>query len=422
MATSTPANRPNTWQQIESTLRAREADPAYASAPILDAYARISRSPDGELEKTDRQLLDVLAVIAARGARLGVVLRDDNLSAWKINGKRPGWRALVDRLKAGASVGVVGWHTDRLMRQPRDLEELIAFGDRGLLLGSCHGEYDLADADHRFQLRILVAAACKASDDTSRRQKRKHEAMRAEGKLNGGTRALGYQAAGTCEHAEGKRCQHVTEEHLVMERDAIAWAAQALLTGTSLFTVAAQWNVRGMHTFGRTGQRQPVTVATVRSVMLRARTAGMVEHNGTVVRAAALPEGVEPIIELATYEQLQSLFAARRRGRPVSPVFMLSGVLRCAQCGRGMGGETRTDRLDPEGNPRRLYRCPRIGGCGSSTSTRTRPRRGPSRRPSACWPTRRTRPWSPRPHCPGQGRAGAGRRRGDRARVVAPAG
>ena len=333
------------------------------------------------MEKTDRQLLDVLAVIAARGARLGVVLRDDNLSAWKVNGKRPGWRALVERLKAGASVGVVGWHADRLMRQPRDLEELIAFGDRGLLLGSCHGEYDLANADHRFQLRILVAAACKASDDTSRRQKRKHEAMRAEGKLNGGTRALGYQAAGTCEHAEGKRCQHVTDEHLAMEREAIAWAAQALLTEASLaHGGGAVERTRDAHVrpdraapAGHRGHRALSDAASVRPAWS--------STTGLWCGPFALPEG-GAVIDLATYEQLQSLFAARRRGRPVSPVFMLSGVLRCSQCGRGMGGETRTDRLDPDGNPRRLYRCPRIGGCGQlSTLTPTRPRHGPSRRP-----------------------------------------
>lgn len=64
------------------------------------------------------------------------------------------------------------------MRQPRDLERLIGFGDSGLLVASCHGDFNLASSDDRFTLRILTAAAANASDDTSRRQRRKMAALR----------------------------------------------------------------------------------------------------------------------------------------------------------------------------------------------------------------------------------------------------
>ncbi|MCW2501983.1 MAG: recombinase family protein, partial [Actinomycetia bacterium] len=87
------------WELVALVRRARDHDAAYADAPVLDAYARISRNPlTGDLEKTDRQLADVLASIRGRRARLGEVLRDDNKSAWSRKARRDGWDALVARL------------------------------------------------------------------------------------------------------------------------------------------------------------------------------------------------------------------------------------------------------------------------------------------------------------------------------------
>ena len=46
----------------------------------------------------------------------------DGLSAWKRGVRRPGWERLLERVESGESDGIVVWHTDRLFRQPRDLE------------------------------------------------------------------------------------------------------------------------------------------------------------------------------------------------------------------------------------------------------------------------------------------------------------
>ncbi len=82
------------------------------------------------------------------GAVLGEELKD-GLSAWKRTVRRPGWEALLERVESGASDGIVVWHTDRLFRQPRDLEKLIELGERSFKVFSAHGERDLADSDDR---------------------------------------------------------------------------------------------------------------------------------------------------------------------------------------------------------------------------------------------------------------------------------
>src|SRR5881409_3560362 len=134
--------------------------------PVLDSYGRLSRVPEtGELEKIDTQWADNRKVIDRVGACLGEEL-SDGLSAWKRSVRRPGWQRLLERVESGESDGIVVWHTDRLFRQPRDLEKLIELGERGFKVYSAHGERDLADPDDRFIMRIEVAHAARSSDDT----------------------------------------------------------------------------------------------------------------------------------------------------------------------------------------------------------------------------------------------------------------
>ena len=343
---------PVTSVDLIALLRLRDIDPAYADAPVLDVYGRISKDPEtGETEKVDRQLLDCLQNVRHRHARLGEVLRDDGISAWKVKARRPGWDELVGRLEKRISAGVVAWHTDRLMRQPRDLERLIAFGDLGLLVASCHGDYDLSNADDRFTLRVLTAAAAKESDSTSRRFRRKAQAMRDSGKKYGGGRALGEPGfvAG----------QEVPAERVAAEREAIAWAVRGHLDGLSLEAIATEWNKRGLTTTrGNTWGPRAVV-----GVLKSPRLAGFVAHHGHPVGRLV---GVEPIVSEQDWEHVVALFASRRRGMPPGEPYLLSGgQLLCHFCRQKMSGHLVSNKPFADGSPRRLYLCRKQGqGCG----------------------------------------------------------
>jgi DNA invertase Pin-like site-specific DNA recombinase len=108
--------------------------------------------------------------------RLGFIVAEDevfvdnNRSAWQRKRKRPGWDALLAEASQGRIRHVLTYHPDRLVRQPRDLEELLQIADdHDITLPGQANRRDLADPDARFFLRIKVAHACRSSDDTSRR-------------------------------------------------------------------------------------------------------------------------------------------------------------------------------------------------------------------------------------------------------------
>jgi DNA invertase Pin-like site-specific DNA recombinase len=155
-------------------------------------------------ERICREIADRLRLVVPPS----LVFVDNNRSAWRRDRKRPGWDALLKEMDEGKIRHLIAYHPDRLMRQPRDLEELLTISDSNHI--TLHGEAnrrDLSDPDDRFILRIEVAHACRSSDDTSRRLKdamddrakagthtgRRHERQAEDGK------------GGNAEHGRGTR-------------------------------------------------------------------------------------------------------------------------------------------------------------------------------------------------------------------------
>lgn len=329
---------------------------------MLDSYARLSRNISGELEKVEDQHADNAGVIERLGGVLGETLTDDDLSAWKPTVQRPDWERLLARLASGQSDGAVVWHVDRLMRLPRDLERLLEFSDRGQVLGSAHGQWDLSDPNDRFILRVEVAHSCRSSDDASRRIRRRFKTLRSNGVPHAGARSFGFagkarsaRRKGEAKRERAERVQ-VPAELVARERVAIAEGTQAALAGVAFATIAQEWNEAGLRTAGG----GLWTAVQVRQVLTRPRNAGLVEHAGQIV--GRMPG--EPIVDPATFERLRALVAGRRRGRPAGERYTGSGVLRCGLCGHRVTGRPHSGTYR-DGTPRRQYHCNKGGGgCG----------------------------------------------------------
>jgi len=272
----------------------------------------------------------------------------------------------LERVRTGESDGIVVWHTDRLFRQPRDLETLIELGDSGFMVSSAHGQRNLADPDDRFILRIEVAHAARSSDDTQRRIKRRFATLREQGNARiGGGRRFGFPGGdltvpkpGRDENGKpGKRPQ-VSETLIGRERAAIVKAMADVLADLPVSAVAAEWNAAGLLTVnGLTW-----TPAGVRTTLLRPELAGVVEHEGTVI--GRVPG--DPVVEPALFERVRTKFAGRRPGRQIGEQTLASGIVRCV-CKTTLTARPHVGVYKIDGVRRRQYRCDprRRGGCGS---------------------------------------------------------
>jgi site-specific DNA recombinase len=264
---------------------------------------------------------------------------DDDRSAY--SGKaRPEYQRLLDDLRSGVLDVVVAWHPDRLHRSPRELEDFIdVIEAAGATVATVTaGDLDLSTPDGRLTARITGSVARKESEDKSRRLRRKHVELAEAGKVSGG----------------GRRPFGFEKDRLTIrpdEADLIREAAERILAGDSIRSVATDWKARGVATV--TGAAwQP---ATVKRMLTSGRISGQREHHGDLVGPAVWPA----IITAPDTVRLRSILSdpARNRGGGTARTYLLTGLVRCGRCDVPMSAR-RT------GTGKRRYVCSADrGGC-----------------------------------------------------------
>lgn len=280
-------------------------------------YCRISLASMGDTTKVDQQEEQCREICRMRGWDVGDVFTDNSRSAWQRNRKRPGWDAMLEGIGAGRFGAVASYWGDRIVRQPRDLEDWLDLREgRDLLFASVVGQYDLNNPDHRMMMRWEVARACNESDTISRRTKNHHEQRRREGL----TRPGGRGGRAICFASDG--VTHVPRE--------VEWAREAarrILGGESTGSVAADLAARGWVTpLGR-----PMAVDTLKKVLLRPRMAGL------------MPDGEskgawEPVVDRETWERVRMVLSAKAAMFPTATGarrWLLSGIAVCGNEGCG---------------------------------------------------------------------------------------
>lgn len=292
---------------------------ALSSAPAVvraAIYCRLSKDDAGDQLGVRRQERDCRALAVRRGWEVVEVFVDDDVSAY-VPGRRPSYARLLDAIRAGWVDAVLMYDLDRLHRHPWELEEFFRTCDAaGLsLLASVSGDVDLGTNDGRLVARIMGAVAKKASDDTSRRLKRKFDEKATNGEPHG-ARPFGYEIDGVT----------IREDEAALIRQAVA----DVLLGESLNAIARRWTEAG----APTPQRAKSWSGTaVRTILTGPHQAGLRRHRGEIVGEGAWPA----IIDRATHERIVSVLSDPGR-RLTSPPRRqpFTGLVRCGLCGGSM--------------------------------------------------------------------------------------
>lgn len=294
-------------------------------------YARISKDREGAGVKVATQEQDCRDLAAQLGATVTAVHADNDISAY--SGKpRPGYKALLDDISGGRVDIVLVWHTDRLHRSPRELEDYITVcePERVRTHSVRSGQLDLSTPTGQLVARNLGAAARYEVDHAIERMRRSKQRVAESGEWKGGRRPFGFEADGVT----------VREDEAALVRS----AADSILAGASVASVARDWNAAGSTT--TTGKHWGPSAP--RRVLLRPRNAGLMEHRGEIIGKAAWPEIVPEETWRAVVRLLED---PQRRTNPGSSLgkWLGSGLFRCGVC----GDTVRATMSDG----RRAYRC-----------------------------------------------------------------
>ena len=296
----------------------------------LDIYTRVSHKTDKRILSTAGQESRCRERVERTGAELGETFTDPARSAWNPKVYRPGWEALMARLEAGESDGVVVFDLPRFARRPADGERLIAAAERGLTILDDGSEYDLTTASGKKNFRDNLNGAAYYSDMISESTRRGKQYKASQGEVDC-RRSFGFEPDGVT----------VLEAEAAIIRD----HARRLLAGETQDSLIQELNETGVPSIR--GSRWGYT--TYRQIMLRPKNAGLIAHNGRVVEGVTLPGAA--ILDIDTYHRLVALYAARRRGRQPSGRYTLTGLATCGLCKAGLAGRPVT------GTDRRHYWC-----------------------------------------------------------------
>lgn len=305
-------------------------------------YCRISKDREGAGLGVQRQEQDCRELAASLGWQVTRTYTDNDISAY--SGKpRPAYREMLEAMQAGRVRGIVAWHTDRLHRSPRELEEYIDVSEQQAI--TTHtvkaGEIDLSTPSGRAVARTLGAWARYESEHKSERGKRKQLQLAQAGQFAGGPVPFGWKM--------------VDKVPVIVEADAaeIRTAVNSIIAGASIGSIVRDLNARGITT--RRGMKWSSTA--VRNLVMRPTNAGQAVYRGEIMGQSVFP----PIVSVDQWRTATAIMKdpSRRSAFDSKVRHLLAGMLRCGTCGAAMQTSSRAGGSDAT---KFYYKCRTTGG------------------------------------------------------------
>lgn len=293
----------------------------------FDGYIRVSQT-DGRSGETFRspaqQREQVERWAATNGATIVDWHEDFDVSGSRMD--RPGLNRALERVRAGQTDGVVVAFLDRFSRAK--VSEAMAVYEEVNALGGSVVATDLPALDPRDKMgeyhltTVLAMKRMEWRTTAERWDMSRGDAIKA-GKAIGGA-AFGYRFADPTPRARGRG---VIDSRLIVDEREAAIVREVYarkIAGATWLELARYMDTAAPKANGCRWARN-----TIRDMIPRRTYLGEVKH-GTHVRAGAH----EPIVSAAVWRRAQGE-PGRRTPRGT---YLLSGLARCAGCGRRMRG------------------------------------------------------------------------------------
>lgn len=323
-------------------------------------YVTYARKSNGR-KAVPRQKALIAQMIEREGGTILADFTDRDSTAFAKPGagrpKRDDFERMLTLLGTRTGLRIAAYHADRLLRNSEDTAALIKVCAANSHLIETHagGIYDLSTANGRRRLRDDASSAEYEVDHGRERVLAAKDESASAGLWLGGRRPLGWETDPDPVDEDGQPLLDEDGEPLKgvlrlrpAESDKIRDACTSILAGTSLSSIAREWNAAGMT--GTSGASW--TGNEVRRVLLRARNAGLMEHRGKVTGKASWP----PIVDETTWRAVRAILTDPKRHTTPGPArqHLLSGLARCGTCG---GPMICTTVGHGRGAKRTVYRC-----------------------------------------------------------------
>lgn len=288
-------------------------------------YTRLSFDKYDDQLGVTRQREDITALARSLGwPDVTEFYEDNDVSANADKKKpRPAFERLLHDMRTGAVTHVLCYDQDRLVRDMRQLEDVVDAVEAGhVMLTSVNGDIDLLTDNGRMVARIKAAVARNELERLSRRSRRQKLQRAQRGMKNQGiNRTYGFT----------RQFEVVPEEAAVLVE-----LFRRKLQGERVSSLTRWLNAAGIPSSRGGIWHQSV----LRYMLQRPEYTGDVTFNGEVVATGALPQ----IIDRETFDRVSCTVGKPRDWLTAPDMGLLNGLLVCGMCGgkmkRGRGRST----------------------------------------------------------------------------------
>jgi DNA invertase Pin-like site-specific DNA recombinase len=320
------------------TSRVVDGETVLLDGATIHACLYLRESVDDELG-IERHHHDLTALCRRLGWSWTVYVDNDLGASGRMPGstrkakERPRYNRMMADLEAGKKQAIAVWDADRLVRQMRELEDVIDLADlKGLLLATISGEFDLSTPNGRANARMRGVWARMEMEQKSWRQKSAGKQRAEMGQAWWASRPFGFDADrdefGNWWTAKKKLGQYNTIRLHATEAALVKDAYTAVLKGIALHTIAADWNKAGI----KTPKGNIWRGAQVRQLLLAERNAGLRQVPGdeTIYIAGTWPAIVSEDVWRGVCAKLAD--PARRHTPSRARKHLMSGLAICGKC------------------------------------------------------------------------------------------
>lgn len=290
-------------------------------------YVRISKYRSDQTS-TFTQERDARKFAEAKGWEVVGVFTDEGKSAYSKRAKRPGFNQALAMVNHGHANVLLVWKLDRFYRSGDEFHRTwIQMRDNGGELASVMEPW--IDASTPEGRKAISDIAYYAEIESNNRSQRAipDQALRIEnGETPGGKRPYGFDRPETGERWSNTLVHNPTESKLIQT------AARRILDGEPLKRVCREL---APVTILSDEKSVAMTPRGLRYVLTSPTTAGYRRgKDGELVKGCW-----KPIIDRPTYDRLVELFddPARKAGRTNQVRHLLSGIMECDKCNKGVG-------------------------------------------------------------------------------------
>lgn len=318
-------------------------------------YVRVSLFLPGAVSD-EAQKTEIADEAKRRGLPEPIWYLDVDRTASDERKPRPDFDRLISDVKAGTVKTIIARSSDRFVRRPRELENIIdVLSPRKVpVFFTRDSDYDLSTAGGRETARIKASIARGEVERMSERMKSSSMERARKGIPRKGNRPFGYIYATLPDET-------LTLAELPKEADAIRWARDFVMSGGTLAGVAREWKTRGLQTaHGKEGRDW--SWLGVKQAMLNPAVGGFRYYQPTSVLSPGekrkvawecdLVEGNwRGILTPQEWRDLRTVLTTSRQKSGNRKKHLGAGIYRCGVCDDG------TTMKSARRNGELVYRC-----------------------------------------------------------------